>query len=113
MGTSRREFALLTELGYRRFKVVPQLKVCTQRPPKPAREGQYVPHEFVFGASGLFGEEAPGRWLTKRQALARYRLIFLRYKLWDDDRGILRHRRSGGLLQGKFRAGWYDTHAAM
>lgn len=110
----KEEFALLDELGYRRFKVVAQHKVHTQVCPQPSREGSYVAHRFVGGESGLFGEEAPGRWLSRRAALAVYRLIFVRYALLGD-RGLL----SRGPLRVVKRSlerfgigpGWYDTHA--
>lgn len=107
-----REFDLLERLGYRQFKVVAQHKVPRQQPPSPAREGHYVPWTFRFGASGLFGEEAPGRWLSRREALAKYRLIFARYKLYGDD-GLL---PPAGPLRAAFQrlggiAGWFDTHA--
>lgn len=59
--------ALLVELGYDRFKWVNQRDVPRQRPPFPAREGRWRPHRFAFGASGAFGEEAPGRWLRLQE----------------------------------------------
>lgn len=109
------EFDLLEGLGYHQFKVVGQHKVPRQRPPQPAREGKYVPWSFGLGASGMFGEEAPGRWLSRAAALAAYRLIFARYKLYGDT-GILPRTGPGGLLRLPVRAvggsaGWYDTHA--
>jgi len=55
--------ALLVELGYDRFKWVNQRDVPLQRLPFPAREGRWRPHRFEFGASGAFGEEAPGHWM--------------------------------------------------
>jgi hypothetical protein len=63
----------------------------------------------------MFGEEAHGRWLSRRTALAVYRLIFLRYFLHGDDGLLRRHRAwllprlASRLLLGP--AGWYDTHA--
>lgn len=115
----RQEFDLLARLGYTRFKVVPQHKVGRQTPPTPPREGHYVAHVFEPHASGLFGEEAPGRWLTRRQALRRYRLIFVRYRLWGFD-GVLRRRGLHTLariltrlVDGPNGAAWYDTHAAL
>lgn len=109
------EFDLLERLGYRQFKVVPQHKVPKQQAPKPAREGRYVSWTFRLGASGLFGEEAPGRWLSRRQALAKYRLIFARYRLYGDT-GLLPRRGPAAALRLPFRllggsAGWFDTHA--
>ena len=109
------EFDLLERLGYRQFKVVGQHKVPRQEPPQPAREGQHVPWSFRLGASGLFGEEAPGRWLSRREALAKYRLIFARYRLYGDA-GLLSSRGPEAILRAPFRllggsAGWFDTHA--
>jgi FkbM family methyltransferase len=106
----RLELELLARLGYDRFKVVGQHRVPEQVPPRPAREGRYVEWKFEHMASGLFGEEAPGRWLTRRQALALYWLIFVRYRLYGDD-GIAPHRAHGWLHRLFGAPGWYDTHA--
>jgi FkbM family methyltransferase len=70
------EFKLLQTLGYSKFKIVDQAQISRQRPPAPPAEGRYVDHRFELGSSGLFGEELPGQWLTMRQAIWRYRLIF-------------------------------------
>jgi FkbM family methyltransferase len=108
----RREFDLLGRLGYRRFKVVAQHKVHKQRCPRPAREGKAIDYRFTRGASGSFGEEAPGRWLSRRQALLRYRLIFLRYRLYGDSGLVSRIRPVRLGFRALFgAAGWYDTHA--
>lgn len=104
------EFDVLVELGYRRFKVVPQQTVNLQRPPRPAREGVYVPWRFRLGDSGLFGEEAPGAWLTCDQAINRYRRIFRRYRYFGDD-GTLVPPSIAGAGVRRYLAGWYDTHA--
>jgi FkbM family methyltransferase len=104
------EFDALTELGYTRFKIVPQHFVSTHRAPKPAREGRYVPWRFHLGDSGLFGEEAPGRWLSRKEALARYRRIFARYS-WFGDNGRFVPPSVPGAVVRRYLAGWYDTHA--
>ena len=106
----RSEFAKLTALGYDRFKVVPQSTVPTQRCPSPAREGAQISHAFVEGASGLFGEETPGRWLTADEAIEVYKGVFWRYALLGDDPVAPRWARSLAWRLG-VRAEWYDTHA--
>ena len=83
---------------------------ATHRAPKPAREGRYVPWRFHLGDSGLFGEEAPGRWLTRKEALARYRRIFARYS-WFGDNGRFVPPSVPGAVVRRYLAGWYDTHA--
>jgi FkbM family methyltransferase len=107
------EFEVLTGLGYRRFKVVPQHQVHRQHPPRPQREGLYVPYHFHHMCSGMFGEEAPGRWLSASQALLQYRRIFLRYRLYGHN-GRYRDTPTGKALRLILgQAGWYDTHAAL
>ena len=117
----RREFKLLRDLGYDRFKVVQQSDVVRQHCPKPAREGRYVDHRFEFGSSGMFGEEAPGPWLTEREALRKYRVIFVRYWLFGDY-GVFRDRpRVRRFVQripvlrrlAPDEVGWFDTHARL
>lgn len=112
----RREFDLLMTLGYTRFKVVNQRFVPRQRPPRPPREGMYVNTVFPLGSSGLFGEEAPGRWLTRRTALIKYAYIFARYRVYGDYGVFNRDSGAGRMmvraLSALFgRAAWFDTHA--
>jgi hypothetical protein len=132
------EFTLLNTLGYSKFKEVPQHTMTAQVCPFPAREGRYVDHHFEAGASGLFGEEAPGEWMDEAEAVRIYRSIFLRYKLLGAH-GILRgaiplpsHTAETGqqkpslsrmvrrfMLAKRFirrfvpSVGWYDTHAML
>jgi FkbM family methyltransferase len=109
------EFAHLRTLGYRRFKVVSQEGVPQQRCPHPAREGRFVEHRFTRGASGAFGEEAPGEWLSEKDAIARYRRVFLQYRLFGDcgwlTERTLRRPVLWRLIKYLPRADWYDTHA--
>ena len=113
------EFELLKLLGYSKFKVIDQSQVAAQRCPSPAMEGTFVDHHFAFGSSGLFGEEAPGDWLSEREALKVYRNIFLRYRLFGDA-GLLRRLPPMPAdlpfiwrLDRLRNVGWYDTHAAI
>lgn len=107
----REEFDTFVGLGYNRFKIVPQHLVPRQRPPRPPREGDYADHRFAYGHSGLFGEEAPGRWLTAEEAISTYKSIFLRYLLVGDDPLINNRYLKSILRRSGFVAGWYDTHA--
>jgi FkbM family methyltransferase len=106
----RSEFALLTSLGYDRFKISPQLGVQNQRPPTPPLEGKTAAQPKK-GASGHFGEEAPGEWLTQSEAIEAYRPIFLRYALTGEDPCIRSRWVRAALKRLGFRAGWHDTHA--
>ena len=109
------EFDLLEQLGYHQFKVVSQAQVSTQVPPKPAQEGRYADWVFEFGSSGLFGEEIPGPWLTREQALHWYELAFMRYRFFGDE-GLYgpcsESPEVGDAMRGEFGdESWFDTHA--
>ena len=110
------EFATLVPLGYDRFKIVDQGKVPEQVPPSPARMGKYVPYVFSDSASGLFGEEAPGEWLSAQAALESFRQVCRKHwlplllrrktRLYPYYVGIM-VRLSGQIPN----LGWYDIHA--
>ncbi|HEY1546098.1 MAG TPA: FkbM family methyltransferase [Xanthobacteraceae bacterium] len=109
----RAELDLMRALGYRDFKVVPQHVVPRQVPPNPSREGRYIDWRFPEGASGLFGDEAPGEWLDRDGALRAYDPIFRAYR-WIGDRPVLPIGRFRGLLRRLgVDAGWHDTHARL
>lgn len=107
----RREFETFLELGYDRFKLVPQRWVSKQRLPNPPKEGQYVQHSFALGSSGAFGDEAPGDWMTAEEAIEAYRPVFLNYALTGDDPFVRSKFFRNGLKALGFRPNWYDTHA--
>jgi FkbM family methyltransferase len=107
------EFDVLRDRGYRRFKVVGQHRVPKQVPPIPAREGEYAPRSFTLNCSGLFGEEAPGTWMSASDAIELYRRIFRRYRLRGDT-GLLSQGPFGKHLMKVVKSpGWYDTHASL
>lgn len=108
------EFDLLEKLGYRRFKIINQRWVPDQVEPNPSREGSYSNHIFPKDSSGLFGDDLPGPWLTKRQALTKYALIFVQYRLFGDNtigRKLL--SRMPLFFRRRLIPGWFDTHAAL
>jgi FkbM family methyltransferase len=107
----RREFSVMESLGYDRFRIVDGLSVVKQKLPSPPREGKFVEHTFKEGASGLFGEELPGPWLSAQEAIEAYRPIFLNYALNGDDPLVRSPFIRRVLRKLGFRASWYDTHA--
>jgi FkbM family methyltransferase len=104
-----REFDTLEALGYSQFKVVNQRRLSAG--PFVTRQGQPITHVFETGASGPFGEDLGGPWLSKRQAIIRYIPIFIAYKTLGNIvvKDVLRRipvvRRILRLVS------WYDTHA--
>jgi FkbM family methyltransferase len=103
-----KELRLLKALGYTRFKIIDQKAVIYQQPPKPAREGVYVDHQFEFDASGLFGEETPGPWLSYGAVIVRNAVIALQSKGF----GLMRRTPGVNMLRTSWGS-WYDFHAAL
>lgn len=72
-------------LGYRGFKIIDQRFRSSVTLPRPAREGQYVAHEFRGQSTGPFGEETPGGWLSFEQIVPIYRAALSRLEpAWFD-----------------------------
>lgn len=104
------EFDVLEDLGYTRFAVIDQRNhghgVFTNQ------AGKTSAHVFEEGATGPFGTDVRGAWLTKRQAIRRYVPIFIKYKLMGDNTFLEKMmRRSSKLRRLLGGVGWYDTHA--
>jgi FkbM family methyltransferase len=110
-----REFDILEELGYDRFKAVKQEFERIQ-PELPSSNGRRV-HTFEEGASGPFGESTEGQWKSREAVIADYRRIFVRYWLFGDYSYLIQTKRGKQLIAGMERfvgrsiPGWYDTHA--
>ncbi len=113
----KKEFDLLSKLGYIRFKAINQENISSQKLPSITKQGKYVNHEFERGSSGAFGTELPKKWKTKNQIINEYRRIFLGYKMFGDY-GVLPNnifRTQLHKIMSRFYSspipGWYDTHA--
>jgi len=77
--------------GYQYFKYVPMHDVQNQKLPSVAKEGLNIEYDFNPGASGAFGEETPGKWLS-----------------YDD---ILKLSKD---VEAEANEGhWYDLHARL
>jgi FkbM family methyltransferase len=111
------EMELFESLGYTAFKIVQQAAVFRQRPPRPSREGMSIAYRFERDASGMFGEDLPGRWRTKGSALRSYRRIMWRKRVLTRRSGLLsrplvcRIRNGIQFFTGIPLPGWCDTHA--
>jgi FkbM family methyltransferase len=115
---TKKLLGLLTSVGYNRFKIVPQAYISKQVCPCPALEGKYVDYTFSSGASGLFGEEAPGIWLTSWQAKLRFRLLYLAVRINGPHKGLFRklnNRFAKYVLDRLLPSAtdWFDVHATI
>ncbi len=110
--------SLLDGLGYKRFAVVQQATIPRHPLQTKTLGGEPLSFRFEEGASGPFGDEV-GPWLSREQAMKRYRRVFMSYRLLDRN-GPIRKTRLGRGLVGQAGArlhlplpGWYDTHARL
>jgi FkbM family methyltransferase len=104
------EFDALERLGYTHYQVVNQRK--HPRGTFRTVTNGVIDYEFGGDASGPFGADLAGPWLTRRQALKKYIPIFLLYKTIGDStflRKIL--RKVPKLRKVPGWVSWYDTHA--
>lgn len=91
--------AHLAGLGYETFQIVRQGAKHLPPPPKPAREGRYVPVEFTATMSGTFGRELPPEaW----HGLGDFR----------EHVTIVQARREEARAAGR-PPGWYDIHCRL
>ena len=90
---------MLVSAGYIGFKYIQQNGISELRVVMPAREGDYTGHLFPRGASGPFGEETPGHWLSAAQVRTEIA------RLWDVD-GVASQTGHDERTNG-----WFDLHA--
>ncbi|MCW3030537.1 MAG: FkbM family methyltransferase [Solirubrobacterales bacterium] len=111
------EFELLERLGFDRFAVVQQGGIAGRTLQTSRLDGAPLTFRFEEDSSGPFGSDV-GPWLERGAAVARYKRVFLAYRLIGA-KSLLRQTRVGRRLHGialrrlkRPLPGWYDTHAA-
>jgi len=111
------EIELIEKLGYSYYKAVQQADVPGMKVPRDSSEGLVIDHTFSKEASGLFGSDLPGQWLTKDEIILEYKNIFAQYRKFGDETFWQKNRVATKILKGLSRItgrhypGWYDTHA--
>ncbi|MCB1025742.1 MAG: FkbM family methyltransferase [Acidobacteria bacterium] len=112
----KKEFKLLEELGYDRFKAVQQ-DVTDWHINFQDLPGVSIDYIFEEGASGPFGEDSPGDWKKKDDVINEYRRIFKFYWLFGDYSYLIQTEKGKEFIAQLERfarrplPGWYDTHA--
>jgi FkbM family methyltransferase len=84
----------LAALGYKSFKFINQAGMAGRRCFSPSMEGKAIDWLFSHGASGEFGEDTPGDWLSMEST------IELSNRYW-------------GIARDPNIDGWYDVHARI
>jgi len=104
------EFKTFEELGYTKFKIVDQRNHVDGK--YRHREGHLISYKFSKGATGPFGDDLDGVWLTKSQAIRAYVPIFFLYKTVGDNTFLSKVLKHVPVLRRVLdRVSWYDTHA--
>jgi FkbM family methyltransferase len=111
-----RQFELLERLGYSRFAIVQQALIGNRMGSIRTRDGGTEPYKFEMYSSGPFGEDLSARWLSRAEAMRRYRRILLALRaghLFDRllPKGPEIRFLAGALLRRPL-PGWFDIHAA-
>ncbi len=114
----RAEISKLETLGYSRFKAVQQRFIHRKTHTYLNRDGGAFNYRFERGASGPFGQDLSGPWLSGEDVIRQYEKILESYKRWGDTTYWKRNKlMKAGLdaveiLTGTAFPGWFDTHAA-
>jgi FkbM family methyltransferase len=113
------ELNSLGHLGYTKFKPIQQEWIPGTTIETTTLQGEPLYHVFAASASGPFGEDLSGPWLSQGECLDRFKAIFKLYRLFGDD-GVVRNLPGGphvvrmlGWLYRKPLPGWYDIHASL
>src|SRR5262249_41066236 len=110
------DLALLWDLGYRTFRAVQQETIANSIYRGTDRCGRPFTHQFEIGASGAFGPDLPGAWMSPQEMIVEYKWIYEMYLLFGDDSPFLQDANLYELrtrLAKHFNRclpGWYDTH---
>jgi hypothetical protein len=104
------EFSIFEILGYTKFKVIDQTKHRNGK--FITRDNEQFDHRFERGATGPFGENLTGQWLTRKQAILKYIPIFFVYKTIGDNTFLSKVLERIPILRRALDlVSWYDTHA--
>jgi FkbM family methyltransferase len=111
------DLEFVQSLGYQRFKVVQQATIPGRMVRAKDRFGTAFNYRFERHASGGFGEEAEGDWVTKEEAVEIYRRIFVSYQRLGEASFLGRYfslplRATRRILRTGL-PGWHDLHAAL
>jgi FkbM family methyltransferase len=113
------ELQQLRDLGYRAFRVVQQRTIPGSRISTTDISGRPFEHVFEMHSSGPFGDDLKSHSLSYSECLARYRRIFLAYRILGDNSPISRIKGARRVIRqletqtGLSLPGWYDTHATL
>ena len=90
---------LASDLGYRKFQIVPQSTIPEQRVPVPSREGRDTDFKLVGGCTGLFGADLPDDWKTADESLSSLNALWWRHKMIGALTRLGKPLGLGGLLR--------------
>jgi FkbM family methyltransferase len=110
--------AVLQQLGYSNFRAVQQEAIPNSVFSGSDRFGRPITHRFEDGASGVFGTDLPGPWMSAQELIVEYKWIFEMYLIFGDNSPMTRLANLNALRAQlahhvqRCLPGWYDTHAS-
>lgn len=107
-----REFEVFEQLGYTRFNIVDQRWNRFKTTTWTDAASNTLTYRHRRHSSGPACNDLKRGWCGRRLALAKYRLIFLNYRLFGDS-SPLRKIPLVGKLFAFLGGSWYDTHARL
>jgi FkbM family methyltransferase len=118
---AKHQILLLQDLGYRRFQIVQQDPIAGSKLKTRTRNGDSLDHTFEAEASGPFGDDLTGPWLTADAATTELKRISFLYRAFGDS-SPFRYNSIGRALRLLYKIatgyrgalpGWHDIHASL
>ena len=115
------EFKIFHDLGYTHYAVRAQSKMSKTTSHWLSKQGEKCSFHHQIHSSGPFGGDLDKDvWMSKKQAIRKYKFIFLCYFFFGDDgllaprkiKNIMLRRKYSRFLNRLRLKDWYDTHAA-
>lgn len=118
---AKQQIQSLQDLGYRRFQIIQQDPISGSNIKTSTCNGDSLDHTFEAEASGPFGDDLTGSWLTAAAATTELKRISFLYRAFGDSapfryNGIGRALRLFYKIATGYRGalpGWHDVHASL
>jgi FkbM family methyltransferase len=118
---AKQQIQSLQDLGYRRFRIVQQDPIPGSNLKTRTRNGDRLDYTFAIDASGPFGDDLAGPWLTADAAVAELKRISFLHRMFGDS-APFRYSNIGRALRLLYKIvtgyrgalpGWHDIHASL
>jgi FkbM family methyltransferase len=118
---AKQQIQSLQDLGYRRFRIIQQDPIPGSNLKTRTRNGDSLDYTFEVDASGPFGDDLIGPWLTADAAITELKRISFLHRAFGDS-APFRYNNIGRALRLFYKIvtgyrgglpGWHDIHAGL